>query len=285
MFYVYILKNPITGLPFYVGVGKQNRRSGTTREKSHIVEALKFKSGKMLKSANRHKLNTILQILDQGMSVDIEIINDPSFSSESNAFNEEIRLIALYGRRDLATGILTNMTDGGEGRVNPSADERKRASEIRKGKPSPLKGEILGPYSEERKASQKEKMRATREKLSLEECDIQHENRSKAQLGKIPWNKGKTKNSDPRVANYANSKVGKSRPDMIGKEPWNKGKKCPELGIFNIGKPAYNKGIPSNKKGMTYEQIHGPIKAAELKEKRREDKVNYWKNKTKNDDK
>lgn len=35
-------------------------------------------------------------------------------SLESDAFNEEIRLIKFYGRIDLGTGILRNRADGGE---------------------------------------------------------------------------------------------------------------------------------------------------------------------------
>ena len=35
--------------------------------------------------------------------------------SEDEAFKHEIYMIAVLGRRDLCTGILRNMTDGGEG--------------------------------------------------------------------------------------------------------------------------------------------------------------------------
>ena len=35
--------------------------------------------------------------------------------TETEAFSEEIRLIQFYGRKNLGTGILRNMTDGGEG--------------------------------------------------------------------------------------------------------------------------------------------------------------------------
>jgi hypothetical protein len=285
MFYVYILKNPITNLPFYVGVGKENRRSNVSREHSHIVEAIRFRKGKFVKSANKHKLNTILQILDQNLSVEVEYIKDATYINEQCAFDKEISLIAYYGRKDLGTGILTNMTDGGEGRVNPSLEERQHQSKIRKGLPSHAKGKKLGPYTEERKTIQREKMKKTREMLSEEEKNTRHDNRSKACIGRIPWNKGKTADSDSRVATYSSAKQGKPRPDMVGKNPWSKGKtKENDLRLANIsaskkGKPAPNKGIPSGKKGLTYEEIYGVEKAAEIKEKRRLKKLEYWQNK------
>jgi len=59
--------------------------------------------------------------------------------------------------------------------------------------------------------------------------------------GKAPWNKGKTKETDPRIAQYANtlSEVNKGKPFPViyeGREPWNKGKKGLQT--------AWNKGLP-----------------------------------------
>ncbi len=42
-------------------------------------------------------------------------------------------------------------------------------------------------------------------------------------------------------------------------------------------KPAPNKGVPSGKKGMTYAEIYGPEKAAQMLEKRKLKKLEYWK--------
>jgi hypothetical protein len=62
-------------------------------------------------------------------------------SSEEEAFALEIDLIKKYGRRDLGTGPLVNMTDGGEGLSGPCPPERrKKISDARKGKGG-LKGD------------------------------------------------------------------------------------------------------------------------------------------------
>ena len=38
-----------------------------------------------------------------------------NFQSEEDAFRHEIYMIHVFGRKDIGTGILRNMTDGGEG--------------------------------------------------------------------------------------------------------------------------------------------------------------------------
>ena len=110
MFFAYILKDPRTNKPFYVGKGKGNR------PQHHIKEA---KKDGYIKFANKHKVNTIRQILDDGFEVIVQKIDA---DSENDAFEMEELLIAMIGRRDIGTGILTNLTDGGEGTVNSSVD-------------------------------------------------------------------------------------------------------------------------------------------------------------------
>lgn len=52
----------------------------------------------------------------------------------------EKELISFYGRVDLGTGILRNMTDGGEGSPNPSEEARRKMSKSRSGENNPNYG-------------------------------------------------------------------------------------------------------------------------------------------------
>jgi hypothetical protein len=54
--------------------------------------------------------------------------------TDAEAIALEIELIAKYGRKDLGTGILRNLTDGGEGLLNPSPSIRKKLSDVKLGK-------------------------------------------------------------------------------------------------------------------------------------------------------
>jgi len=86
--------------PFYIGKGKGNRFE------YHFYES-------RLKDTNKLKVNIINKIVLDNKEPMVIILE--SNLSESDAFKLEIELIKLIGRRDIKTGTLANLTDGGEG--------------------------------------------------------------------------------------------------------------------------------------------------------------------------
>ena len=91
--------------PYYIGKGKGNR----------IYE--KRKSIKPPKDKSR------IIYLKQNLT-------------EEEAFKHEIYMIDVFGRKDLGTGILYNMTNGGDGSSGciPSEETRRKMSEAGKGR-------------------------------------------------------------------------------------------------------------------------------------------------------
>lgn len=93
--------------PFYVGKGKKKR------EKSHLYpSSLRKKS---------YKNNTIKKVLKETGEEPIHFRIYENLTNEE-AIKLEAELIEHFGRVDAGTGILTNLTDGGEG-VNNFADK------------------------------------------------------------------------------------------------------------------------------------------------------------------
>lgn len=96
VFYVYVYRDPETGDPVYVGKGYRDRAW------SH------------LNSRNSSAIDWfIARCQERGLDVQPEIVFQTDVEKE--ALNEEVRLIALYGRRDHNSGTLFNRTNGGAG--------------------------------------------------------------------------------------------------------------------------------------------------------------------------
>ena len=134
--------------------------------------------------------------------------------SEKEAWNYEREMIQFYGRKDLGTGILRNMTDGGEGPANPSPETRRRNAETSRLQYQRCKEEGLsgvGNLTEEQEKRRREnakKGKAEWDKLHPEMCGgslgrtpEQHsaDSARAAQKGIVQWTKDKWEN-DPEWA-------------------------------------------------------------------------------------
>jgi len=104
---VYRHRRDDNGTVFYVGIGNK-QRPYTKSKRSSYWKNIVDKSGYSI------------EILAEDLSLD-------------NAIELEILLIKEYGRKDISTGILCNLTDGGEGTSNVTPEVRKLISERRKG--------------------------------------------------------------------------------------------------------------------------------------------------------
>jgi len=93
-FYVYLHIKLTNGEPFYVGKGNNKR-----------CDSKKGRSNWWLKTVNKYGYDVIL--LEENLT-------------EEEAFKEEIYWIYRIGRRDKGLGPLVNLTDGGDGCVNPT---------------------------------------------------------------------------------------------------------------------------------------------------------------------
>lgn len=137
IYYTYIYLNPLKQgeykfgdlsfdcQPFYVGKGKGKRMF------KHLLEAKS--DGKY--GLNQHKLNTIKKINKEGLEPIILV--DIQNTDESVVLQREQYLISLMGRSDIGTGILTNLTNGGESgegyKQTPESLAKVRESKIKNG--------------------------------------------------------------------------------------------------------------------------------------------------------
>jgi hypothetical protein len=144
MAYVYIYLDPrkTPAEPIYVGKGIGKRASfHKTRAKNPIL---------------KRKIDKINEL---GLEPIVEIYQDKL--SDQEALNLEIELISKFGRIDLKTGTLCNLTEGGEGSSGRIASEETRRlwSEQRKGKkqtPAQYSANCNRVISEETKKKQSE---------------------------------------------------------------------------------------------------------------------------------
>ena len=120
-YYVYELWDLIKNKPFYVGKGS-GKRTYIHTSKAHLAK----------KDGNQFKKNVIRKILLDNNKPTVKYIFRTD--DELAAYAEETRLILQYGRRDIGTGILTNLTNGGVGSLSPNKESRYKMGSPNRGK-------------------------------------------------------------------------------------------------------------------------------------------------------
>ena len=148
--------------------------------------------------------------------------------TEEEAFRHEVYMIAVFGRKDLGTGILHNKTNGGEGcsGVVRSEETRRKMSEAKKN-PSEETRKKIGKASKGRTHSQE-----TKKKMSEAHKGKTISEETKRKMSEVQKGKCAGKNH-PQYG-----KRGKESP-AYGKKWWNDGcgntkfvVECPGNGWF-----------------------------------------------------
>ena len=203
--------------PYYIGKGKGNRAYGR-----------RYKGIKPPKDKSR------ILILKKNLT-------------EEEAIKHEIYMIALFGRKDLDTGILHNRTDGGDGTSGRIVNEetRRKMSEAQKGENNPNYGkrqseEHKRKISEGNKNPSEEKRKKMSVALRGENNPMYNKthskewkrNKSESMRGENNPNYGKSPSIETRKKMSEKTK-GENNPNY-GKRWWNDGngntklsKECP----------------------------------------------------------
>ena len=141
--------------------------------------------------------------------------------TENQAYNIEILLIDFYGREDLGTGRLLNMTSGGDGRSNIVVKEetKEKLSKASKGKNNPMFGKIAWNRGQTRENNKK--IAEIGDKLKGHQpwnVGVSHTDEAKK---KMSISRKGRKLSDEHKRKLSESKKGNKNPNF-GKIPWNK---------------------------------------------------------------
>jgi hypothetical protein len=162
------------GTPYYIGKGEKNRIFNKSK-------------GEIKPPKDKSRIIFLKQNL-----------------TEEEAFKHEIYMIAVFGRKDLETGILRNKTNGGDGISGYKHTEETKIliSNLHKGK----------NLTEDHKKKVGDSLRGKKKK------PLSYETKKKLSLslkGRKVWNKGKTL-SDEVKRKISESSKGKQTPWLVG---------------------------------------------------------------------
>jgi hypothetical protein len=157
--------------PFYIGIGSDTEYTRANELRSKRRNAL----------WNRISLKT---------KVEVEIILDDL--TWEDACKKEIEFIKLYGRLDNKTGILSNLTDGGDGcfGVKVTDETKKKLSKLFSGVNNPMYGKKLSKESIDKMVAKKKGMASWNQGKKGIYSDETLKKMSDCKKGTIAWNKG-----------------------------------------------------------------------------------------------
>ena len=183
-FYVYYLIDPTNEKPFYVGKGHGYSSA------RHLHE----------KSGNKHKYYTIKKIIKENKTP--LIIKLMCNIDEKCAFCFERFMISLIGRRDINSGPLTNLTDGGEGTSGwvPSSKWIEQSIKRKTG---------VKIHSDQNKLNIKMRLTGANNPMKQKEISIKH---GKSRVGRKDSMESRLKKREKRLGNK-NPNFGKLGPD------------------------------------------------------------------------
>lgn len=166
-----------TNEPFYIGYSTKtlNYNSLATEYTRAFVKSKRTKFWKNIINKTKYEV----EIIFETNSLDLIKL-------------KEIEFISLYGRKDLETGTLVNLTDGGEGACNMSEESKLKLVATRK-------RNGLNFVSEE----SRRKIYETKKERNQFGLTIGNKN---GMFGKTPWNKGKNWSIEVREKITKNNK-------------------------------------------------------------------------------
>ena len=212
-YYIYFHINPLKNEIFYVGKGKGNR------------------------AFHKHKRTKLWNNIVNKYGLVINIVEDSLTEEES--FKREKYFIDYIGRRDLGTGPLVNLTEGGEGVSGKIISEstRRKMSESCAGKNNHRFGKKVSEETRSKmslakkgkpghKLSEEHKQNISKSNIGKKLSEEHKQNIGKSCKGNFHTKESKSKMSKSKIGHVVSEEARKKISESLkGHIPWNKGLK------------------------------------------------------------